>query len=103
MSAAHKLALPYESKCTSLHGHNYLVEIWVTGTPNKSGMVIDYTHIKKTVMAYDHTYLNDVLEQPTAEALSKAICQQMLIPTASHVRVRVWEDKDSYAETETEQ
>ena len=27
ISAAHKLSLDYESKCTSLHGHNWIVTV----------------------------------------------------------------------------
>ena len=28
ISAAHKLSLPYESKCTSLHGHNWYITVF---------------------------------------------------------------------------
>jgi len=54
ISCAHKLNLPYESKCTNLHGHNYLVEIWVEGKKNKQGMIIDFSLLKEIVMRYDH-------------------------------------------------
>ena len=48
ISAAHKLNLSYPSKCTELHGHNWLVTVYLRGdTLNEDGMLMDFTHIKK--------------------------------------------------------
>ena len=29
ISAAHRLMLDYESKCTNLHGHNWIVDVFL--------------------------------------------------------------------------
>jgi 6-pyruvoyltetrahydropterin/6-carboxytetrahydropterin synthase len=98
VSAAHRLDLPYPSKCTNLHGHNYLVEVWVSGELDEAGMIVDYAEIKRTVSSYDHAYLNDILPQPTAEHMAEAINESLRRPGVIELTVRVWEDRDSYAE-----
>ncbi len=100
LSAAHSLKLPYESKCAALHGHNYLVEVWAYGEVNESGIIIDFTDIKKTIKRYDHINLNDMLEQPTAENLATKLIEDIKRPTLTKLRIRIWEDRDSYAEVE---
>lgn len=58
ISAAHILDLPYESKCNSLHGHNYSFEVSVDGAIDEQGMVMDYAEISKAMKAilvrWDH-------------------------------------------------
>ncbi len=50
ISSAHALHLSYESKCESLHGHNWIVKIYCKSeTLNADGMVTDFTHIKKDI------------------------------------------------------
>ena len=50
ISAAHRLALGYESKCTNLHGHNWIIDVYLRSKElNEDGMVMDFTHIKKAV------------------------------------------------------
>ena len=47
ISAAHSLDLPYESKCTNLHGHNWSVTVFLRASElNESGMIMDFTEIK---------------------------------------------------------
>lgn len=73
ISAAHNLALDYESKCKNLHGHNWIVYVTCQSENlNANGMVVDFKHIKKLVSdALDHQYLNDVLKcNPTAENIA---------------------------------
>ena len=80
ISAAHKLALDYPSKCASLHGHNWIVTVYLrSNTLNKNGMILDFTHIKKKITdKLDHKILNDVVDfNPTAENLAKYICDQL--------------------------
>jgi len=99
ISAAHRLDLDYPSKCTGLHGHNWIVDIYLQSqTLDHNGMVLDFSIIKKNVLdKFDHKVINDVMEglNPTAENLAKFICDS-LAPYA--YRVRVWEAKDNVAE-----
>jgi len=62
IAAAHKLDLPYKSKCQNLHGHGFVVTVHCGASDlNEQGMVVDFTVIKKKIHAkLDHTYLNDV-------------------------------------------
>lgn len=77
-SAAHKLTLSYESKCTEYHGHNWRVKVECRAeTLNENGMVVDFTHIKQLVLdRLDHKVLNDVLPfNPTAENIARWIVE----------------------------
>ena len=106
--AAHKLCLPYESKCNSIHGHTYKVEIEMEGKLNAQGMVMDFKDLKKWVesVSFDHSFLNDIPDfkelNPTAELLVKYLHKELTLkmegkgPTIS--RIRVWETPNSYAE-----
>ena len=38
-----------EGECEALHGHNYNVEITITGVLDKLGMVLDFRDVKKDV------------------------------------------------------
>ena len=50
ISAAHKLILPYRSKCASLHGHNWIITVYCRSKElNADGMVVDFSHIKQVV------------------------------------------------------
>lgn len=76
ISAAHKLDLSYESKCTNIHGHNWIITVECRSRElNEEGMVTDFTHIKQKVMEkLDHAYINDVIkENPTAENIARWI------------------------------
>ncbi len=76
VSAAHKLSLSYESKCTELHGHNWVITIYCKSeTLNKDGMVCDFSHLKDFISKHmDHKVLNDVFDfNPTAENIARWI------------------------------
>ena len=80
IAAAHKLALDYPSKCSNLHGHNWIVTVYLRSeTLNHNGMIMDFTQIKKKISdKLDHQILNDVVDfNPTAENLAKFICDQL--------------------------
>ena len=90
ISAAHRLCLDYESKCTVLHGHNWIVDIYLRADKvNKNGMIMDFTEIKKLVVEpLDHKVLNDVLPfNPTAELLAEYFCK-LLRPYCYRVDVQ---------------
>lgn len=97
ISAAHRLELDYESKCTNLHGHNWIVDVYLESeTLNDNGMIMDFTHIKKKVLdKFDHKIINDIVDfNPTAENLAKHICDE-LAPYC--YRVDVQESTDNTA------
>ena len=81
MSAAHQL--PYhDGKCKNLHGHTFVVQVYVQGHPQEvkvdnpeSGMVVDFKVIgeflnKVDEELMDHKLLNDSIDiYPTCERL----------------------------------
>ena len=74
ISAAHCLRLSYPSKCTRLHGHNWIITVHCRARElNADGMVADFTNIKKFITEkLDHAVLNEVLDcNPTAENLAR--------------------------------
>ena len=81
IAGAHRLRLDYESKCQELHGHNWIVTVYLRAKElNENGMIMDFTHIKRTVHGrLDHAYINDVVGDinPTAENMAKWIADQL--------------------------
>lgn len=80
ISGAHRLQLDYASKCSNLHGHNWIVEIYMHSEDlDENSMVCDFTHIKNRISdKLDHTFLNDVFTfNPTAENIAKWICDEL--------------------------
>lgn len=105
ISAAHRLDLSYESKCTALHGHNWIIDIYLRSHRlNRDGMVMDFTEIKRLISdELDHKILNDVLPfNPTAENLAQYICDK-LSPLCYRVDVTESENNTAsyYKQTET--
>lgn len=80
ISAAHRLSLSYESKCQCLHGHNWIITVYLFKRDklNADGMVFDFTHIKKAIHdQLDHAYINDVIPyNPTAENIARWVVNQ---------------------------
>ena len=80
ISAAHRLALSYESPCQRLHGHNWRVTVCCRAKElDENGMVIDFRRIKQAVHGVlDHQCLNDILPcNPTAENIARWIAGQL--------------------------
>jgi 6-pyruvoyltetrahydropterin/6-carboxytetrahydropterin synthase len=110
-AAAHYLP-DYDGLCHNLHGHTWTVEIGVEGHVDKNtGMVIDFKILKAFLKEYvedkfDHKFLNDIMDNPTAENIAEDIknnflvyfALQNLLFTSRPCCVRVWESEDSFVE-----
>ena len=100
IAGAHRLSLNYESKCSNIHGHNWIVEIYMQSKElDSNGMVMDFTHIKKEINdMLDHRYINDVVQvNPTAENIAKWICDRL---GSKCYKVTVQESEGNVAEYE---
>ena len=100
ISAAHRLELDYESKCSNVHGHNWIIEVICEADElDGNGLVYDFTHIKrKIVEVLDHKYINEIFPvNPTAENMAKWIADTI---GCKCVRVTVQESEGNIAEYE---
>lgn len=80
VAGAHRLSLPYQSKCSNLHGHNWIITVHCKSAKlNSSGMVCDFASIGEFVKnTLDHQCINDVLTvNPTAENIAKYLCDNI--------------------------
>ncbi len=75
--AAHWLPhVPEGHKCKRMHGHNYKIEVAVTGPLDARGFVVDYAELDAVVQPIidrlDHRCLNEIpgLENPTSEIMA---------------------------------
>lgn len=81
IAGSHNLNLDYESKCTNLHGHNWIITVYCRSYElDENGMVVDFADIKRFISdKLDHQYLNDVFDfNPTAENIAKWICDNIV-------------------------
>ena len=79
IAGCHQLTLPYSSKCSQLHGHNWIITVYLASQElNPQGMVEDFKHVKKAIAGYlDHGNFNELLPfNPTAENISAWVVEQ---------------------------
>lgn len=101
LAGCHRLNLSYESKCSRLHGHNWIVTVYCRAKElNADGMVVDFSHIKERITSYlDHGNFNELLPfNPTAENIARWICEQ----TPNCYRVDVQESEGNTASYEVD-
>lgn len=110
-AAAHQLTMVGE-KCENLHGHNWKVEVYVSGKElNPAGVLVDFGDIKKAVReimsSLDHKFLNELdafkTAQPSSERIAVYIAEKMqpylekLNESVWISRVSAWESDDACA------
>lgn len=107
--AAHKLP-GYVGLCANLHGHRWTLDITVEGEIHKqTGMVLDFSVMKKIVdtaiiSKFDHGYINDTIEMPTAELMvlhiANSLAPEMICLGVKLAKIRLYETPTSYCEWE---
>lgn len=107
-AAAHQLQMVGE-KCENLHGHNWIVEVYVAGQElNAAGVLIDFgelkAHVREIIDTLDHKFLNELNlcdGQPSSENIAVYIAkgvQAKLNGQKIRVsRVTAWESEDASA------
>lgn len=108
-AAAHQLSM-VAKKCENLHGHNWKVEICVTGDRlNSAGVLVDFGILKGYVNAImdrlDHRYLNELpyfeKDAPSSENIAVYIAtslrEMIKEPGVAISRVTTWESEDACA------
>jgi 6-pyruvoyltetrahydropterin/6-carboxytetrahydropterin synthase len=108
-AAAHQLR-EYEGKCENLHGHNWKVEVYVTGNKlEKNGLLIDFKLIKnatkKVLDELDHEFLNKLDAFKTINPSSENIARHIFTALSQEVnterikvsRVTTWESDSACA------
>jgi 6-pyruvoyltetrahydropterin/6-carboxytetrahydropterin synthase len=100
--AAHQLPW-HEGKCRDLHGHSYRLDVTVAGPVGPQGIVLDFADLRAAVARevierYDHRYLNDLMDNPTAELIAHEIWKTLEAAGLAVTRIRLWETADSMVE-----
>ena len=100
--AAHKLPkVAPNHQCARLHGHNYVVEVEIRGeiVPNGFCNGVDFAVIDKEfkplIDQLDHQYLNDFIENPTAENIALWFMEN--VKTKIYYSIKVWETPKCWA------
>ena len=87
----------YDGKCSELHGHTWLLKVWIKGSKlDDVGILFDFTKIKTIKNIFDHKLINKIKPfdeiNPTAENMSRVIYEWLKI-NHSHLEfcVRLYE------------
>ncbi len=97
--AAHVLP-NHPGKCAQLHGHSYRLDVTLAGplqeTGSAAGMVVDFDVLAAAVRPLvidrlDHSSLNDVMPNPTAEHIALWIWSELEAALPQLFEITVWE------------
>jgi len=109
-AAAHQLKM-VAKKCESLHGHNWKIEVCLTGeTLNNAGVLMDFGEFKnilsEIVERLDHRFLNELeyfndSYPPSSENVAYYIANELQAsitdPLVKVSRVTAWESENACA------
>lgn len=109
-AAAHQLKM-VAAKCENLHGHNWKIEVCLSGKElNPAGVLIDFGEVKEEIAGImselDHTFLNELEHfnddcPPSSENVARFIAgalQQKLDNDRIYVSsVTAWESENACA------
>ena len=108
-AAAHQLTM-VGTKCENLHGHNWKIEVYVTGEKtDDAGVLIDFgiikKHVREIMAMLDHKYLNELeyfqQGQPSSENIAYFVAtelQKRIDNQAVNIsKVTAWESDDAGA------
>jgi 6-pyruvoyltetrahydropterin/6-carboxytetrahydropterin synthase len=108
-SAAHQLR-EFKGNCERLHGHNWKIEVYVTGRDlDDTGLLIDFkilkNQVKEILDQLDHRFLNDLPpfrdQNPSSENIARYIAGELdtrLQDSGVSVsRVTAWESDNACA------
>ena len=108
-AAAHQLTM-VGSKCENMHGHNWRIEVYVTGDKlDSGGVLVDFGEIKDHLAGVmeklDHKYLNELEYfsdgNPSSENIAKFVAtelQNRIDNSSARVsKVTAWESDDACA------
>lgn len=108
-AAAHQLR-DFEGGCEKLHGHNWKIEVFVTGKElGKDGLLMDFRLIKekakKVLDELDHKFLNELdafkIINPSSENIAchvfKSLLRDLNNEDVKVSKVTAWESDSSCA------
>jgi 6-pyruvoyltetrahydropterin/6-carboxytetrahydropterin synthase len=108
-AAAHRLTM-VGTKCENMHGHNWKIEVFLTGEKlDEAGVVMDFgdikTRLREIIGRLDHQYLNELAmfqgRQPSSERIAAYVAtelqQAIQHPAVRVSRVSAWESEDACA------
>jgi len=113
LTDAETLALFGRASNPNGHGHNYIVEVTLSGEPDPvTGMVMDLKELKDILNVhvlepFDHRFLNHEVPPfdrviPTAENIAIEIWRRLAPPVntgSAHLHsIRLWETSDLYVD-----
>ncbi len=108
-AAAHRLR-NFRGKCEKLHGHNWRIEVGLTGEKlNNAGLLIDFKEVKEATNSIleelDHSFLNDLPQfkdqNPSSENIAAYIFEKLSSKLNNNQikvnRVTAWESDSTSA------